>query len=85
MSSFSVPTIRVDKEDDLWGLPHVKIWPDRNWVKHVSCNGSRRHVYSYFLSIDNKVFVRCNEKSCITNAPESVQVEASKIAGVFNE
>jgi hypothetical protein len=66
--------IHVKKEE--FGLPHVRIFPDKKWVKHVYCQWSRFHVLSYCGRYDGSAFVRCNEPDCIANAPAVEQQRA---------
>ena len=45
------------KENKFFGLPVIKIWEDRNWVKHIKCYGSRNHVISYGITFDKKLIM----------------------------
>ena len=64
------------EESEFFGLPVIKIWEDKNWIKHIKCNNSRDHVISYGITWDKKVIMRCNNKNCVVNAPDEVQMEA---------
>lgn len=80
---WTVPTIHISKEDNLFGLPIRFIWKGQKWIKHVDCSGSRFHVLSYLFK-NGGIVVACSEKNCIINAPDRVQIEASKLSGVYN-
>jgi hypothetical protein len=67
--------IHVEKEE--FGLPHVRIFPDEKWVKHVYCQWSHFHVLSYYGRHDGSVLVRCNEPDCIANASAAEQKRAA--------
>lgn len=49
-----------------------KVWKDEIWIKHVTCEGSRSHVYSWS---DNGS--QCKEKNCIMNAPNDIVTRAT--------
>lgn len=39
------------------------------YIKHIRCEGARRHVLAHFLTHQGTAVTRCSEPTCIYNAP----------------
>ncbi len=50
----------------------IKVWDDDIWLKHITQEGSRSHVYAW--SNNGR---KCKEKNCIMNAPDEVVTRAT--------
>ena len=50
----------------------IKVWDDDIWLKHITQEGSRSHVF--YWSSNGRV---CKEKNCIMNAPDEILTKAT--------